>query len=308
MTVFRSPAEYYLKYLVSHPDLYTDKEIESLLLDRGLNYRGPEYTTRVRGQTIAPIPFRPYDEEHLTSQCFISKHRIYSQYHRDAATREADSILANAAAREFVESMLLVRATPELISRGVLRVGADLFISPEGVKRYRHYYWNVNLLGFTEMRALLTDIGIAGGKSFEKAFRKDSRRLVAELPYNPVSAMIAQAKMGITPVGMDYTELLDRLKFNSLLKCYQFTMDDGPFSSTMARDYIQIAQAATEMLEKSAHPEEKLLERFKSLQLELDATPIPNIKQLSEGRHTTDFQAVPEHEEDLAEMEATYEQ
>jgi hypothetical protein len=68
-------------------------------------------------------------------------------------------------------------------------------------------------------------------------------------------------------------------------------MDDSLRSGENARHFIGVAVEATDLLERSANPEEKLRERINNLSIDNDNSPIPHINQLSEGRHTTDLQA-----------------
>jgi hypothetical protein len=288
----RSPCEYYLKYLVSHPANYSDGYIQEEMARLGLDWLGEEHLARIRKQTIRPVPFRPYDKEHLASQYFLNKHRIYSLYFKDDAIRGALYILEHPKVKEFTEAMTLAGAPPALVARGVSHGISQELVTDSAVKRFRHYFWNTDLLDFTEMRALVAKRGTnSTDKDFKKAYYRDSRKIACDLPFNPLSALLSQIRMGITPAGVNFAELMERVRIVAGIKAYQWVMDDGLRSGENARHFIGVAVEATELLERSANPEEKLRDRINSLGIDNDSTPIPHINRLSEGRHTTDLQA-----------------
>jgi hypothetical protein len=300
--VRHSPAEYFLKYLVSHPIRYKDEDIVTMCKEKGLDYLGPSYLDLLKKQTIPPCPFQPYDVEHFPSQHFLNRHRIRSLYFKDEGTRYALRILETPKLKEFVEAMLLVGAPAEVIARGARRVSPTSPVTGEGVERFRHFFWNIDLLDFTEMRALLDKRGDSGDPSYKKAFKKDSRRIAAELPFSPLSALLSQLRMGITPVGVNFAELMEKVRLVAGIRTYQYVMEDSAFAGENAKNFIGVALAATDLLERAAKPEELLLEKFNSLQLETDTATIPHIGEISGGRHTTDLQAI-EVKEEVVEVE-----
>jgi hypothetical protein len=198
--------------------------------------------------------------------------------------------------------MLLAGASVDLVARASPRT-VYAQTTPTGIERFCHYFWNLSLLDFTETRAVLAKRGDTEDKEYRRAFQSDSRKIAAEMPFSPMSALLSQIRMGITPMGVNFAELMERVRLVAGIKAYQYTvMDDAPFSSQKARDFMQVAQASTELLEKSARPEELLVEKFNSLQLATDSRELPHINQLSEGRHTTDMQSV-ELKTQLVEVE-----
>jgi hypothetical protein len=284
--------------LVSSPKNYSDADIIQLLAEYGLDFLGQSFVDRVRRQTVRPVPFRPYDLEHVASQHFLDKHRVRGLFYPNEHTRCAFGILEVPKMKEFVEAMLVGGAPPALISRAATRISADACITDDGVRVFHHFFWNTDLLDFTDVRAVIDMRGGDGGSPnsvehyYQRAHRKDSRKVAAELPFSPLSAMNAQMRMGITPTGIRFAELMDRTRTVAGLKAYQNVMEDNRWSAENARHYITVAQAATDLYERSHKPEELLLEKFNALQLETDPTPIPHIMMLSEGNHTVDVQPV----------------
>ena len=289
----KSPAEYYLKYLVSHPAHYSDKYIQEDFAVKGLDWNGSEYLERVKRQTIPPVPFSPLNSEHVASMRFLHTHRLRSLYYPDGPMQEAWQILNHPKAKEFVESMWLSGALASLIARGLPIATRIDPVSEEGVKRFAHFFWNADLLDFTEMRAVVLRRGVASeDPAYKKAFYKDSRKVAAELPFSPLSAVIAQMRLGITPKNVNFAELMDRVRVAAGLRAYQWVMEDSPAAGEIARNFMSVATDATDLMERSARPEEKLLERFNALGIEQDTGSIPHSNQLSGGKHTVDLQVV----------------
>jgi len=290
--VRHSPCELYIKYLVSHPLSYSISSIQKILESKALDALSVVYIESLKTQFLPPIPFRPYDKAHLASQHFLNKHRIYTLYFKDADTHNAEIILRTPKLKEFVEAMILAGAAPELIARGALRIQSDIRLTHSGVKRYKHYFWNTDLLDFTEMRAVLEKRGSGTDSEFNRVHRRDSRKISADMPFSPISALLAQLRMGITPVGVNFSELMERVRTIAGIKTYQYILEDGRWESDKARNYITVAMAATDLLERSVRPEELIIEKFNALHLETDPMPIPHINMLSDGQHTTDLQPI----------------
>lgn len=288
----RSPCEYYLKYLISHPANYSDEHIQEQLVHLGLDGLGPAYLDKIKKQTVRPVPFQPYNQEHLASQHFLNKHRIRSLYFKDESTNGALFILEHPKVKEFTEAMLLAGAPPALVARGLVHGISPQPVTEVAVRRFRHFFWNTDLLDFTETRAIIAKRGTSSADpDFKKAFYRDSRKIACDLPFNPLSALLSQIRMGITPAGVNFAELMERVRVVAGIKAYQWVMDDGLKSGENARHFIGVAVEASDLLERSANPEEKLRERINNLNIRHDHTSIPHINQLSEGRHTTDLQA-----------------
>lgn len=292
----RAPCEYFLKFLVSHPSNYSDETIQDRLFSLGLDDLGDAYLKRVKRQTIRPVPFKPLDKEHFPSQHFINKHRIYSLYFPDAAMKCAMTIADTPKLKEFVEALSLTGSPPSVIVQGAAFALPNAApITVDGIRKFYHYFWNTDLLDFTEMRALIARRGASSKDGeYKKAFYKDSRKVACELPFSPLSAALAQIRLGITPRGVNFAELMERVCMVSGIKAYQAVLDDSIRSAENAKNYVTTAQVAMELMERSQKPEAKIVERFTSLNKTNDHRPIPTIGQLSGGLHTADLQPIEE--------------
>jgi len=141
----RSPAEYYLKYLVAHPDKLTDADIEDRCLDEGLDFIGKDYIKRLRKKCKPPEPFYPDNGAHVPSITFLSEQRLWDLFQRSVPMKMALEVLEKPRAKEFVETMILTGVPPSAICAYVShRCGT--YCTPEGLALYRHYFWNIDLL------------------------------------------------------------------------------------------------------------------------------------------------------------------
>src|ERR1700735_2810928 len=150
----RSPAEFYIKHLCVHPNKYTTVDIKERLIDEGLDYISTDYIDRIRAKLTPPDPFRPEDQSHAPSFNFLIEHRINRSFMRDRPMKMALALVDTPRAKEFAEAMTLIQVPPSAIASFVTR-HRGVYITPEALELYTHYFWNINLLTTTQMRQLL---------------------------------------------------------------------------------------------------------------------------------------------------------
>src|SRR3972149_1720488 len=112
----RSPGEFYLKYLVIHPDGYSNDYImKNLGLKLGLDCLGEWYLNQLRASCIPPTPFYPFDQLHFNSQKFLRREQIHRVFQPDDSMVQASALLDRARLRELVEVMVLSGAPDEAV-------------------------------------------------------------------------------------------------------------------------------------------------------------------------------------------------
>lgn len=273
-------------------------------MDRlGIDWIGGWYIQHLKEGLVLPEGFNPRRKRHKESQDFLLRERLHNFFFPDAAQRNADHILRTPRVREFVEAMIISDAPP-----GMIAVAAEnrfrTPITTEGVQRFKSCYWNVELLSSTELRALLDlrgeraslsddpDIAIQA-KLLTRAGWKDPRRVAAQLPSSPISALLSQMRLGVMPNGLNLQEILQKVQEGAALRAFEAiqhgdTLDDA----SKANFYISTARSAGEMLSGMATPEESLLRHLKKLTIKTDAESPPTVQQLSGGSHTADVQII----------------
>ena len=311
----RSPAEYYLKYLIVHPDKYPDKVIKDTLMERGIFYLGDDYVQKLRIGLVVPEVFRPFNEKHAPTRLFLIREKLRTLFQPTRDTKITWKILEHARAREFVETMLLAHAPAAAIAARV--TAQSLFCTAEAVEEYKKYFWNLELLDATQMRTLLqmtldqnvSDSDPATEKDRKRALKKagyqDPRKLASEMPYSPLTALMAQMRMGMMPSRFELATIMQTTQAMAVLKTLEATMFGGPRDSQTALNFSSVARNMTESLETVVRPDEHLREQLQAIALRTETAPVPSIHQLSAGNHTVDMQPqnlqVPQHEPGIDE-------
>lgn len=309
----RSPAEYFYKYLIAHPDGYDDRAIEEILEDNNIDFISAAYVGRLRAKLTIPDPFYPTDALHLPSLDFLCDEHLLHLFQREKEKElpAALELLEVPRAREFVETMLLSHAPNEAIAKTVLRYGQ--VCSRRAIELYSHYFWNVQLLDTSEMKLflnwrlekiatprrfiapdgqLVVDEKI--GTAARKASYQDPRRLAAELPFSPFAALLVQMRMGVNPEKIDVAGRMSATRDMATLRSLEALHYAGPGDASRAFNYAMTAKIMNELLETVQKPDEQLREQLSAIALRTDDRPVPSIHQLSDGRHTVDLQPTQE--------------
>lgn len=308
----RSPCEYYLKFLRVHPDKYTNDRIKAVIRRQQLDWIGEEYLEDLRAVCVPPDPFKPNDLTHTKSQRFLIAEGIRYLFHTDQHMRGAQTILQRPKAKEFVESMLLSGAPHSAIAYG-LSQQKGIKVGAEAVTRYKHYFFNVDLLDSTEMRAaiLLRSDPIAQGLdmhdpenaaragAIKKAAWSDPRKVASELPSTPMAAMISQIKLGMMPSNLDVAKVLESARAVAALRALELTTNgEARDADKRAVNYMMVARIATEVLENVVKPDELMRQQLSSILLQTEQQPVPSIRELSAGNHTVDMEMREKEEEE----------
>lgn len=300
-----SPCEYYLKYLIAHPKGHTNDDIRRRCRKQQLDCLDDEYLDELRSQLLTPDPFDPFDPHHPVSSRFLLREKIHWLFHPDKAMRQADVILSRPRAKEFVESMLLSGAPTKAIALALLNQH-KIEATKAAVDRYKQFYWNVDLCDSVELRAIiaLRSDAIAQGldesnpmkaaqaRAMKRAAYSDPRKVAAELPHTPISAAVAQMRMGYYPSRLELALVLEHSRAVAATQSYSALLSGGKDASAQARDFMLTAKLASEVLGMTVRPEDELRDQLSSILLQTDTQQIPTLAQLSEGRHTVDLEPI----------------
>lgn len=296
----RSPAELYIKYLICHPDGFNDLVIETALKELDILFLGEDYLKSLRARCVPPDPFRPNDPHHKKSHRFLIAENIRSLFLQTRHTKIAFRLLERPRIKEFVESMILSHAPSAATAMRVVTLGMQC--TSEAIDEYKKYFWNVDLLSATQMRTILhmeldqsvddKDKGITRDKkrAMKRASYLDPRKLAADLPYSPITALMAQMRMGVMPNRLELGKILQQAQAMAGLKVLEATMFGSPQDSQTALNFSTVVRNMTEALETVIKPDEHLREQLQAIALRTDAAPVPSIHQLSAGNHTVDIQ------------------
>ena len=296
----RSPCEYYLKYLVVHPEQYSNDRIREITNELQFDFVGKWYLDRLRATCIPPVPFYPSDPLHVPSQRFLMRERIQNLFLPNEDVRTAFKIVERPRLKEFVEAMVLAGAPDSAIARS-LRENRNFPCTIQALERYRHYFWNTELVDSTDMRALLRLRVDAAGSStdpeiqaqhgaLQRAYYNDPRKVAAELPSTPVAAMFSQMRMGIMPGKLELVKVLEMSQAMSAGRALEAMMVAGPEDSSRAFNYANVLRIVTETLEHVAKPDEELQKTLSAITMKTEEKSVPTLSELTKGRHTAELE------------------
>jgi hypothetical protein len=294
----RSPAELYLQYLILHPKKYTNEQIREIFQFAQLDYLGDWYVDRLRKDLRPPDPFFPLDQTHTPSYKFLLTRGLARIFHLDASGKKAFQILERPRVKEFVESMLATSAPHVAVALAVTRQHR-FACTTEVIDRYSAFFWNMALLDSTELRALLqlrvdaleehSDPEIRRQhKAVKNASYKDARKTAADLPFSPLSALIAQIRMGVMPSRLDLAQVLDQTRHLAMIRTYEAVSNNGRGDSTRAVDFTTVVEKLSDTLEQIVKPDDNLRNQLASIAMRTETAQIPSIHTLSLGHHTAE--------------------
>jgi hypothetical protein len=294
----RSPAEFYIKALLVHPNGYSNEAIAEILEEQRRPYFTLNFIERMRLKMHPPDPFYPYDKKHLPSYNYIRRQRINNIFQTTLPMKMAFEILDFAKAIEFVEGMLLVNAPHLAIAQHITR-WCGVYSIPEAIRLYKHYFFNTDLSTTTETRiGVQLDFDHSADKIPELEFRKgflrspyfkDPKKIAADLPHSPTTAILVQERLGTPPSKHDLSLRVMELRNISVLRGLEAAHQDAPGDSQRCLNYTNTARIAIDIMEVTKDPGDELSEQLQSIALRTDTQPLKHVKQLSAGQHTVDL-------------------
>lgn len=295
----RSPAEAYIKYLLLHPKKYTNDDIKEILRYAQLDALGDYYLNRLRGVLHPPKPFYLFDKNHKASRSFVLREGIAQLATPDEHGKKAFQILEKPRVKEFVEAALISNAPPAAIAHAVTRAHR-MQCHPTTIERFRAFFWDVSLIDSTELRALLKlrfeHLDGTGDPELAKqhpilknAYWQDSRRAAANLPFSPMSALLAQMRMGVMPSRIDVAKIIEQTQGIAALRLYEAVTNDGKGDSKKALDLSIVVEKTTAVLKEVTQHDEDVRKQLSAIALRTDENPVPTVHMLSQGgSFTTD--------------------
>lgn len=302
-----SPSEYYLKYLLVHPACYLNQYVKDVSVQLELDVLGDWYLGWLRDQLRPPAPFYPEDPGHEKSQRFLLKERLEQAFQPNGDMQRAMHLLGRPRVRELVETMVLSGAPDGAIANAAF-VRFKFRCDDGTIKLYRHYFWNIELLTGTEMRALLDLRNSAMLDSTEPSMKNqypslnrmrhsDPRVVAARLPQSSLMGLIAQSKAGVMPKNTEISAMADLGYKQCMLKAIEALETGGPAQVMMAQQLVQTAEAFGRIRTTVANPEADMLRDLARIKMATTSRVVPTIQQLTGGNHTAQLQPMPKSEE-----------
>lgn len=178
-------------------------------------------------------------------------------------------------------------------------------VTVKAVKRYCGFYWNLSLVDSNELRALLRirvehpryrDDGMEAAPeqrlqmfAMSKVQYQDPRRMVIDMPVQPMAGLMNQMRMGLMPSQVELARLANVTRIAATVRTFQATMAGGPNGAVQAREYAIVAKTMGEMLQDLGNPDIELQKELQQLALVTDESNVPYIGEL-EGNHTVSLE------------------
>jgi len=301
----RTPCEYYLKYLLVHPDGYSLRDIQLILREHQLDYPGDIPVQKLQNRIRKPPIFRPYDKRHSPTFRFLVSEGLYNIFHPDAAMKAAVALLKKPRAKELLESMTICEDPTSYVLHRLKGMGITL--TEKELKRYYFYFWNLELVDRSELRVLLQMrvdsmlmdgddlISVMRHKAMKRAAYDDPRFVAASSQVSSFASVMNQIRHNHMPDPIDLPSLLARVRDTFIIRSAEAGLDQGPMASRQALDFTTSAKNVNELLESIGAPSEDLQRNLMNLMLDNDQRQVPYIHELTDGRHTVDVQPIADH-------------
>lgn len=299
-----SPCDYYLRYLVTHPDRYDDFQIRNLVKLQKLDFLGIEHLGRLRAECTPPTPFYPEDKCHHLSQRFLTKERIFHLYHPDEDGVMAIRLLDNPRGKELTEQMLVTGAEPLWICAMLKRV--QFQATPRAIELYQHYYFNTTLVDATELRAIMmmrahveVNQQDTDARNYSLAYATASKADIASLTatsqLSPFSRVLSMMKLGIMPTSVQLTKIATVARMAAIVRAAEASILGHP---EKARDFSLAGKILTELMESVGDVSGDLQRGLQSMLLDTDSSEVPSMDDLTQGNVTVDLLPQKTGEED----------
>lgn len=217
----------------------------------------------------------------------------------DPASDRATELLDKPRAKEIIESSLLAFSTDAFIAAACRKNGYAC--NAATIERYRHFYFNVDLVDSLEMKALIEMRTMSDSTNdpdekmanvaLSKAHYSDPRRIAAKMSISPLAGLLNQMRMGFMPSSVELSRIASAARTTATIRTLEELMTGLP---ERAQGFALTAKLMTEILESVGDAEEELYDELRTLALETEKSEVPHIKELSAGHHTLDVQPTQE--------------
>lgn len=292
----RSPAEMYIKYMLLHPKRFSDTVILEACEHAQVDALGVTYLRRLRSSLQSPTEFYPFDEYHWPSQQYLLEQGLQRIFFPDKRGKKAFELLRKPRAKEFIEAMAMVNAPTAAVARIVSRDKGVPCVAAD-IDTYLSFFWDLSLVDSTEMRALIKlrvshsqfkgeDVE-AQQEALQGTYWGDARKIAADMPSSPWSAMVAQMRMGLMPEHVDLGHATKGVINILMARIVESACSSGARDAERVLAYTTALKALREVESTLAPPEEMLKKQMAAFGVRTNDKRIPTLLEVTAGNHTT---------------------
>ena len=226
-----------------------------------------------------PDPFMPKDVGHRESQAYLRSEKIYKAWYRDAAMNQALRIMCNPRIRALVEMFILSPVTPEQAVPKLKAKEPNSYVTVESYKRFRHYFWNPELLSGSDWGTFL---------EMRDASHNEWLKL-AVTARGPEGTQLLLWKAGIGVLkNLDKAKIFTDFRNMAYMKAKTLEMNAASEEdSRTILNYARIAKTAQEEINNSSDAVKDVLDSFNAFSMKRTSMNAPSVKQLTEGNFTS---------------------
>lgn len=270
MTIMRSPAEFFIKFLLSQQE-HDPNTIIRMAEDFGI----PALTSRyvdVLLENMQPFP-EPWDpgQEAGPTREYLKKEGIHDLWYPNAHVKEAYEILGHPQLRADAEQLLL---SPLRIEETVSRLNKhhEINLTIAGVQAFGHYFWNRKLLPMHEWISLMD----------ERPFVNNH---IAVMTVSPdMAASLVPWAMGYSgpPTNLNTGTVSKRIRDVAFLKILEIERNPATLAhSKMMKNYSDVVKMAENEMRQSDVALKDVLQAFEKFRLRRDDTSVPSIEEVA---------------------------
>lgn len=294
----RSPAEYYIKYLLLHPEKYGNDDILRIIQEHALDCPGEEYLDKLRASMRPPRVFHPFNDMHSASFRFLVGEKVHKLFFPDRRTKSALELLNKPRAKELVETMVIVREPHMLIVRRLQNAGLGTY-KVQDIERYVHFFWNIYLVDSMELHALVLNrvenMQMTAGanaqsainyKSMKRAQFLDPRYSAVTSALPLAAAIRMQVRSGVMPDRVSTARLAEMAATLGTMAAAEAAVSGHPKAS---QDYANFSLGAHKMKELQdllGSPDGQVMKELQQMAVETTGEAVPHIDELTGGDYT----------------------
>ena len=276
MDVSRSPAEYFIRFLLSQQDQEPETIIH-ILEDHSLYPVNIRYIERLRDSMMpfpepwVPTPNLGTEEEHVATREYLRKHGIHDLWYPNAAAQEAYQILGNPGLREKTEQLLL---SPLRVEEVVRRLNDyhKVKLTVEGLEAFGHYFWNRKLLSMGDWVRFMDDKPSA----YSRIVTIKSSPDIADMVVPWVAGMSGP------PSSINTGAVARRMRDVAFLKVLEIEREPASLDhANMMSKYMSVIKAAEDEMRQSDVALREVLNAFEKFRMKKDNSQIPAIEDVA---------------------------
>ena len=270
MTITRSPAEHFIKFLLSQRE-HDSNALWRILEDFGLVGLTNRYIDQIRTKMEPwPEPWDPGQSSGSTRE-YLKQKGIHDLWYPGAHVKEAYEILGSPQLRADVEQLLL---SPLRVEDVVSRINKhhEITLTVLGVQTFGHYFWNRKLLPMHEWIELMED-------------RPFVNNHIAVMTVSPdMATSLVPWAMGYSgpPANLNTGTVSKRIRDTAFLKILEIERQPATLAhSKMMKNYSDVVKMAESEMRQSDVALKDVLTAFEKFRLRRDDDSIPSIEEVA---------------------------